>query len=51
MKRNLNKKLTREDKFARHYYCDHARLNLLRFEKRYNRRKFRRILKNNKDIY
>lgn len=45
MKGNINKKLTREDKFARFYYCQHARLNLVRFQKRFNRRKARRILK------
>lgn len=45
MKGNIHKKKTREDKFGRRYYCDHARLNLVRTEKKYNKRKFRRLLK------
>lgn len=45
MKGNLHKKLTREDKFARRFYCDHARLNLLRSEKKQNKRKFRKLTK------
>lgn len=45
MKNNIHKKLTFEDKFARKYYCTHARLNSIRNDKRYNKRKFRRIIK------
>jgi len=45
MKGNIHKRLTSEDKFGRKWYCQHARLNLLRFEKRKNRRLIRRLLK------
>lgn len=45
MKSNIHKRLTQEDKFARKYYCYRARVNLLRFTKRFNRRKFRRMMK------
>ena len=30
MKNNYHKKITREDKFARKYYCQRARLNSIR---------------------
>ena len=33
MKSNIHKKLTKEDKFARKYYCQHARLNSIRIDK------------------
>jgi len=46
LKSNIHKKITSEDKFARKYYCDHARLNSIRFDKKYNKRKLRRYLKN-----
>lgn len=41
MKSNAHKKRTFEDKFARHFYCNHARLNYLRFDKKQCRRKER----------
>lgn len=49
MKGNLHKRISMEDKFARKYYCQHARLNLLRMEKRKNKKTARRIL--NKTVY
>jgi len=39
------KKMTVEDKFARSFYCQRARRNYIKFAKRYNRRRLRRILK------
>ena len=49
--KNETKKLTREDKFARKYYCQHARLNSIRNDKKQCTRKMRRINKKmiNKD--
>lgn len=44
MKGNSHKKDYREDKFARRFYCDHARLNQLRSDKRTGTRKTRRKL-------
>jgi hypothetical protein len=41
-KSNEHKKDFREDKFARAYYCQHARLNQLREDKKQSRRKTRR---------
>lgn len=41
--KNGKKKLTREDKFARKYYCQHARLNSIRNDKKQCTRKIRRI--------
>ena len=41
-KSNIHRKLTRADHFARHYYCQHAALNVVRSEKRYNKRWLRR---------
>lgn len=43
--RNEKKKLTFEDKFARHFYCQHARLNSIRNDKKHATRKMRRINK------
>ena len=43
--RNEKKKLTFEDKFARHFYCPHARLNSIRNDKKQATRKMRRINK------
>lgn len=43
--RNEKKKATHEDKFARRYYCQHARLNQLRQDKKANNRKMRKINK------
>ena len=34
MKSNEHKKRTFEDKFARYFYCKHARLNYLRSDKK-----------------
>lgn len=45
--KNEKKKLTFEDKFARHFYCQHARLNSVRQDKRDCTRKMRQI---NKEI-
>jgi hypothetical protein len=47
MANNSHKKEYKEDKFARHFYCDHARLNRLREDKKQGKRKHRR---NNKKI-
>ena len=44
--RNDKKKMTFEDKFARHYYCQHARLNSIRNDKKCNSKKMRKINKN-----
>lgn len=44
--RNDKKKLTFEDKFARHFYCQHARLNSIRNDKKQNTKKMRKINKN-----
>jgi hypothetical protein len=41
--RNSKKKLTHEDKFARKYYCQHARLNSVRNDKRQAKKKMRTI--------
>lgn len=42
MKGNEHKKDFKEDKFARHYYCQHARLTQLREDKKQGKRKTRR---------
>lgn len=42
MKNNQYKKQTEIDRFARKYYCQHARLNQLRSDKRQAKRKNRR---------
>ena len=34
MKGNIHKKLYPEDKFGRRFYCQHARLGLIRMEKK-----------------
>ena len=50
MANNRHKKDYSEDKFARRYYCPHARLNQLREDKkraeRVTRRKRKKFLKN-----
>lgn len=46
MKNNLHKKRTFIDKFARKYYCQHARLNCLRSDKRLAVRQERRYNNN-----
>lgn len=45
--KNEKKKLTFEDKFARRFYCQHARLNSIRQDKKNCTRKMRKI---NKEI-
>lgn len=45
MKSNWYRRLFQMDKFARRYYCDHARLNQLRSDKRQAKRKVRRTNK------
>ena len=45
MKGNAHKKDYSEDKFARHFYRQHARLNQLRADKKASKRKTRRKLK------
>ena len=45
--KNEKKKLTFEDKFARHFYCQHARLNSVRQDKKNCTHKMRKI---NKEI-
>lgn len=44
--RNDKKKITFEDKFARHCYCQHARLNSIRNDKKHNSKKMRKFNKN-----
>ena len=41
-KNNSHKKDFSEDKFARAFYCQHARLNQLREDKKQSRKKTRR---------
>jgi len=41
MQRSI-RKLTREDKFARKYYCKHARLNSVRADKKRNKKVLRK---------
>lgn len=43
--KNEKVKLTYEDKFARHFYCQHARLNSVRNDKKQATRKMRKINK------
>lgn len=50
MKGNIHKRLMSEDKFARKYYCQNARLNQLRADKKYNKKITRRLLKNDADV-
>lgn len=42
MKSNIHKKITKEDKFARKYYCDNSRLRQIRAEKKAQKKKFRK---------
>ena len=46
MKGNSYRKDYNENKFARAFYCQHARLNQLRSDKKRSRRKTRRKNKN-----
>ena len=46
MKNNNYKKLYSIDRFARKFYCNHARLNQLRLDKKRAKRKVRRDNKN-----
>ena len=48
MKSNIHKKQTYEDKFARKYFFKKARLNYIRQDKKFGKKKLRRITK--KDI-
>lgn len=45
MKNNKHKKQSFIDRFARRWWCPHARLNQLRFDKRYGKRLVRRLNK------
>lgn len=45
MKNNSHKKLYYIDRFARNFYCQHARLNQLRVDKKLAKRKARRTSK------
>lgn len=45
VKGNIHKKVTKEDKFARKYYCDKARLNSIREDKKRQKKKFRQYEK------
>lgn len=49
MKGNSYRKLFGIDRFARRYYCDHARLNQLRSDKKQAKRKARRIANGDTD--
>ena len=51
MKGNSYRKDYNEDKFARAFYCQHARLNQLRSDKKQSRRKTRRKNKNFCETY
>ena len=51
MKGNSYRKDYSEDKFARAFYCQHARLNQLRSDKKQSRRKTRRKSKNFYETY
>ena len=48
MKGNAHRKDYNEDKFARAFYCQHARLNQLRQDKKASRKKTRQ---KNKKLY
>ena len=43
--RAIHKRVTTEDKFGRKYYCKRAKRGLTKGQKRFNRRKLRRIMK------
>ena len=43
--KGIKKKITYEDKFARKYYCQHARLNSIRRDKLQAKKKIRTINK------
>ena len=44
-KNNEHKKIFRMDEFGRRFYCQHARLNLLRSEKKQAKKKARQAQK------
>lgn len=46
MKNNIHKKMTFIDRFAKKYYCQHARLNSLRNDKKVAKKQYRRYNKN-----
>lgn len=43
MKSNIHKKLTFEDKFARKFWCENARKNELKQNKKAQKKRFRKI--------
>jgi hypothetical protein len=45
LKGNYHKKLYPEDKFSRKYYCDHARLNQLRADKKQSKKREHTVYK------
>lgn len=45
MKGNVHKRVTFEDKFCRNFCCSNARLRQLRFDKKMQKKAFRRWLK------
>lgn len=45
MKGNIHKKTHREDKFARRYFCKHARMGWLREDKRQEPKAWRKFMK------
>ena len=49
--RSEKKKLTFEDKFARRFYCQHARLNFVRNDKKQATSKMRKINKKMCETY
>ena len=51
MKNNYHKKVTRDNKVARKYYCQRARLNSIRTDKKFNKRKFRRKVNKDEVLY
>lgn len=44
-KSNEHKKMYPEDKFARNFYCEHARFNQLRADKKQSKKRIRTVLK------
>lgn len=44
-KSNIHKKLTKEDKFAREFYCENARKNQIKTDKKLQKKAFRKIEK------
>lgn len=46
-KSNIHKKATTEDKFARKFYCQNAKSNQLKADKKAQKKKFRKYLVDN----